>query len=232
VRLTLMAVLTVRRQAEALFRDHETAAAAIMARHGGAIERVVSVSAAPDAATFQEIHLVTFPDAGAFEAYRSDPALVALGEQRARAIVATEILSGEDHPPYQAPSEPRRQAFTGGCHCGRVRFRVTGDLSTTTECNCSICTQKGFLHLIVPSPDFELLAGRDDLTTYSFNTGVARHTFCRCCGMHPFYVPRSDPDKIDVNVRCLDGVDVQALRAKRFDGRNWETAIRATVPWR
>jgi uncharacterized protein (DUF1330 family) len=230
--MTLVAILTMRRQAEALFRDYETAAAAIMARHGGAIERVVSVSAPADDSTFVEIHLVTFPDAAAFEAYRNDPDLAALGEQRSRAIVATELFNGDDHPPYRAPYEPRRRSFTGGCHCGRVRFRVIGDLSTTTECNCSICTQKGFLHLIVPSPDFELLAGRDDLTTYTFNTGVARHTFCRHCGMHPFYVPRSDPDKIDVNVRCLEGVDVRALGAKLFDGRNWEEAIRAAVPWR
>src|SRR5271156_7257609 len=97
--------------------------------------------------------------------------------------------------------------MSGGCHCGRVRFRVTAELSPVTECNCSICAKKGFLHLIVPPEALELLSGTDALTTYRFNTGVAQHTFCANCGMHPFYVPRSDPDKIDVNVRCLDGVD-------------------------
>ena len=104
--------------------------------------------------------------------------------------------------------------FEGGCHCGRVRMRVTGDLADTVECNCSICTKKGFLHLIVPRDRFELLAGRDDLTTYRFNTGVAQHTFCRHCGIYAFYVPRSDPDKVDVNVRCLDGVDLAAGHAQ------------------
>ena len=104
------------------------------------------------------------------------------------------------------------QTYEGGCHCGRVRFRVTADLSRVTECNCSICTKKGFLHLIVAPEKFELLSGKDALTTYRFNTGTAQHTFCATCGIHPFYVPRSDPDKIDVNVRCLDGVDVAAIK--------------------
>ncbi len=87
-----------------------------------------------------------------------------------------------------------------------------------------MCAKKGFVHWIMPPDRFELLSGADDLTTYQFNTKVARHTFCRHCGIHPFYVPRSDPDKIDVNVRCLDGVDLSALHARPFDGRNWEQA--------
>jgi hypothetical protein len=113
----------------------------------------------------------------------------------------------------------------GSCHCGRVRFRVTADLDTVTVCNCSICSKKGILHLIVPPERFELLSGGDDLATYTFNTGVAKHTFCKHCGMHPFYVPRSDPDKIDVNARCLDDVDFSAITPKQFDGRHWEEAM-------
>jgi hypothetical protein len=124
------------------------------------------------------------------------------------------------------------KTYTGGCHCGRVRFRVTADLDGVTDCNCSICTKKGFLHLIVPPEQFELVSGGDDLTTYQFNTKTAKHTFCRVCGIHPFYVPRSDPDKIDVNVRCLDDVDLAQVKAQGFDGRHWETAIQARVPWR
>ena len=120
----------------------------------------------------------------------------------------------------------------GGCHCGRVRFRVSADLDRVTECNCSICTKKGFLHLIVPPEQFELVSGKDALATYRFNTGTAKHTFCSHCGVHPFYVPRSDPDKIDVNVRCLDGVELSELPIKQFDGRNWEDAIKSKVPWR
>ena len=119
----------------------------------------------------------------------------------------------------------------GGCHCGRVRFRVTAALDDVVHCNCSICSKKGFLHLIVERDAFELVSGEGDLTTYRFGTNVAQHHFCRHCGIHSFYVPRSDPDKIDVNVRCLEGVDVESLTPKRFDGQHWEDAI-AAKPWR
>jgi hypothetical protein len=124
------------------------------------------------------------------------------------------------------------KTYQGGCHCGRVRFRVTADLESVTICNCSICTMKGILHLIVRPENFELLRGKDDLATYTFNTGVAKHTFCKHCGIHPFYVPRSDPDKIDVNARCLDDVDLSQFKPKYFDGKNWEKAMRKDVPWR
>ena len=122
--------------------------------------------------------------------------------------------------------------MTGGCHCGRVRFRVTADLSRVTDCNCSICTKKGFLHLIVGPEQFELMQSKDALTTYRFNTGTAKHTFCATCGIHAFYVRRSDPDKIDVNVRCLDGVDFSAIKPAVFDGRHWEQAMSERAPWR
>jgi hypothetical protein len=124
------------------------------------------------------------------------------------------------------------RTMEGGCHCGAVRFRVTADPDVVTECNCSICTKKGILHLLVAPERFELLSGKDALTTYRFNTGTAQHTFCKVCGIHPFYVPRSDPDKIDVNVRCLDDVDLAAVAPKKFDGRNWEAAMQQRVPWR
>lgn len=124
------------------------------------------------------------------------------------------------------------QTYEGGCHCGRVRFRVTAALEGVTDCNCSICSKKGFLHLIVAREQFELIRGADELATYRFNTGAARHLFCRTCGIHSFYVPRSDPDKIDVNVRCLDGVDLANLAIAKFDGRHWEEAMQGAVPWR
>ena len=124
------------------------------------------------------------------------------------------------------------KTYEGGCHCGRVRFRVTAELEGVTDCNCSICTKKGFLHLIVPPEQFELVSGADALAEYRFNTGTARHMFCRFCGIQPFYVPRSDPDKIDVNLRCLEGIDLAAIETQPFDGRNWEQAIEQPVPWR
>jgi hypothetical protein len=114
----------------------------------------------------------------------------------------------------------------GSCHCGRVAFEVQGPLERVTLCNCSICAKKGYLHWIVPPERFRLLTAREALATYRFNTGAAQHHFCRTCGVAPFYVPRSDPDKVDVNARCLDGVELDRVPVAAFDGRNWEEAIR------
>jgi hypothetical protein len=112
---------------------------------------------------------------------------------------------------------------TGGCHCGAVRFEVEAPARLKAElCNCSICSMTSFLHLIVPKSRFRLLRGDNVLTTYTFNTGVARHLFCRICGIKSFYVPRSNPDGISVNVRCLDPETIESVTVRSFDGQNWE----------
>lgn len=112
---------------------------------------------------------------------------------------------------------------TGGCHCGRVRFKVLApDVITVSECNCSICAKSGHLGLIVPRDRFTLTAGEDHLTEYHFNTGVARHLFCETCGIKSFYVPRSHPEGISVNARCLDPGTVREMRIEPFDGQHWE----------
>lgn len=111
----------------------------------------------------------------------------------------------------------------GGCHCGRVRFEITAPADIeVSECNCSICTKSGFLHLIVPKSRFELIHGEEKLTTYTFNTGVAKHFFCKVCGVKSFYIPRSNPDGYSVNARCLDPGTVKRIRVNQFDGVNWE----------
>jgi hypothetical protein len=116
---------------------------------------------------------------------------------------------------------------SGGCHCGRVRFEVTAPAAiSAAECNCSICAKSGYLHLIVPKSRFLLLAGEESITTYTFNTGIAQHFFCKVCGIKSFYVPRSDPDGISVNARCLDPGTVSRMEVRPFDGRNWEASIR------
>jgi hypothetical protein len=113
----------------------------------------------------------------------------------------------------------------GGCHCGAVRFRVVIDTDEVMDCNCSICTKKGFLHLIVSAEHFTLLSGAEVLTTYTFNTGIAKHMFCRICGVHAFYRPRSHPESFDVNVRCLDGDLTSQFQIIPFDGQQWEENI-------
>lgn len=117
------------------------------------------------------------------------------------------------------------KTYDGGCHCGAVRFQVTVDNYEVSDCNCSICRKKGFLHLIVSPQQFRLLQGAEVLTTYTFNTGVAQHTFCRVCGIHPFYSPRSHPDAFDINVRCLDGEVLTQFQILPFDGANWEQNV-------
>ena len=120
---------------------------------------------------------------------------------------------------------------TGGCHCGRVRFEVEAPAAiTATRCNCSICSKAGFLHLIVARDDFHLLQGEDALATYTFNTGIAKHHFCRHCGIKSFYVPRSHPDGVSVNVRCLDEGTVESVEIEPFDGRNWEQNVSNLSP--
>ncbi len=115
----------------------------------------------------------------------------------------------------------------GGCHCGRVRWEVDADLqeASVLYCNCSICEMKGYLHLIVDADDFQLLSGADVLSEYRFNTETAVHKFCEVCGMHSFYTPRSHPDGVDVNVRCIDGVELDGLEIESFDGAQWEEHV-------
>ncbi|MEM7724981.1 MAG: GFA family protein [Cyanobacteria bacterium P01_A01_bin.45] len=115
--------------------------------------------------------------------------------------------------------------YKGGCHCGAVRFQVEVERQQAVDCNCSVCSKKGFLHLIVPQNKFNLLQGQDVLNTYTFNTKIAKHYFCKICGIHSFYVPRSHPDCIDVNIRCLDGDVITEFEIKPFNGANWEQNI-------
>ncbi len=113
--------------------------------------------------------------------------------------------------------------YKGGCHCEAVRFEVDApEVIRCQDCNCSICSKTGYLHLIVPKSKFSLTKGQDHLATYTFGTGVARHLFCKTCGVKSFYVPRSNPDGYDINVRCLDTQPGEII-IEPFDGRNWES---------
>jgi len=114
----------------------------------------------------------------------------------------------------------------GGCHCGAVRFEVKAPSRIIVwDCNCSICTKKSNLHFIVPESRFKLIQGEDSLTTYSFNTHVAKHQFCKICGVQSFYRPRSNPDGYGVNPKCLDPGTVESIEMAQFDGENWEDYV-------
>jgi hypothetical protein len=111
----------------------------------------------------------------------------------------------------------------GGCHCGRVKYEIIAPSRIkVNQCNCSICSKSGYLGLLVPKERFKLLCGEEYLTTYTFNTGVAKHLFCSHCGIKSFYVPRSHPDGYNVNARCLDPTTIENMEIIPVDGQNWE----------
>ena len=111
----------------------------------------------------------------------------------------------------------------GGCHCGAVRYEFDAPRDVVVQdCNCSICSKSGYLHLIVPGSRFRLLQGQEMLATYTFDTHEAKHMFCKTCGIKSFYIPRSNPDGFSVNVHCVDEGSLGKIEIELFDGKNWE----------
>jgi hypothetical protein len=118
--------------------------------------------------------------------------------------------------------------YRGGCHCGRTRFEVDGDLKRVSECNCSICARAGFLHWRIEPEQLRMLTPWEDLSVYRWGTRRARHHFCPVCGVAPLRNPRSNPDKVSVNARCLEDVDLAQVQVEHFDGQHWEAAQAAS----
>ena len=130
------------------------------------------------------------------------------------------------YAPRMSTEPTQNVTHSGGCHCGLIRFEVDAPrVLRVEECNCSMCSRLAYLHLIVPRDRFRLLSGEDHLSDYRFNTMTAVHRFCSQCGVKSFYVPRSHPDGLSVNVRCIDSGTVERLETHPFDGRRWEENI-------
>ena len=119
--------------------------------------------------------------------------------------------------------------YVGSCHCGAVRYEIDAVIDRVTQCNCSICSKKGILHHRVAPENFRLLSGEQQLGTYQFGTMVAKHHFCKICGIHTFTRPRAAPELYTVNVRTLDNFDLQREKPEviAFDGRRWEASVGA-----
>lgn len=111
------------------------------------------------------------------------------------------------------------QKYTGGCHCGAVRYEVETDLEKIIECNCSHCHKKGLILTFVSPERFTLLSGEDTLTEYNFNKKSIRHLFCKMCGVQCFSRGVTFP-KVSINVRCLDGVDISSLTISPYNGKD------------
>ncbi len=116
--------------------------------------------------------------------------------------------------------------YKGGCHCGKIEYQVdvTEGISLV-ECNCTICSKTAYLHLIVPKKDFSLIKGEDEYSTYTFDTHEAKHHFCKTCGIKSFYIPRSHPNGVSVNARCLQEFNQTLYEIEKFDGLHWEENI-------
>jgi hypothetical protein len=127
--------------------------------------------------------------------------------------------------------KPKMSWKSGGCHCGAVAYEVeVPDEIELIDCNCSICTDTGYLHLIVAKSQFKLLKGEDKLTTYTFGTAKAKHMFCSICGVKSFYVPRSHPEGYSINYRCLNAQDFTSVITTQFEGKYWEEHAEELTP--
>lgn len=112
--------------------------------------------------------------------------------------------------------------YYGSCHCRAVQFEVeAGDHLEVDNCSCTVCAKSAYLHLIVRKRNFKLVAGEQQLQTYTFNTKVAQHKFCKVCGIKTFYIPRSNPDGYSVNANCIEPPPSN-MTITNFDGGNWE----------
>jgi hypothetical protein len=111
------------------------------------------------------------------------------------------------------------RVYRGSCHCGRITFQCQGELERVSICDCAICNKQGFMHWLVPRASFQLLTSAQSLATYTYSGARGRHHFCPTCGTAPFTLPRAHPGSVDVNVRCLEGVDFSSIRIEYLDAR-------------
>ncbi len=115
------------------------------------------------------------------------------------------------------------ETYSGGCQCGNVRYQVHLEIGEVLACNCSRCGRLGSLLAFAPATEFTLLSGEPQLTKFEFNKKAIQHQFCAICGIQSFAIgthPRTGAKLAAINVRCLDGVDVDALKVKKVDGRS------------
>jgi hypothetical protein len=116
------------------------------------------------------------------------------------------------------------QTYTGGCQCGKVRYEVQMDIAEVIACNCSRCGRLGSLLAFAPATQFKLLSGEDDLSRFEFNKHTIQHQFCSTCGIQSFAIGtlgKTDEKMAAINVRCVDDIDVEALKVKKVDGKSF-----------
>jgi len=115
-----------------------------------------------------------------------------------------------------------KRTYSGSCQCGKVRYEVSADIGEVMSCNCSRCAKLGWLLAFVPATDFKLISGDDSTTEFQFNKHVIHHLFCSTCGIQSFAqgIGPGGAEMVALNVRCLDGIDLDSLTVKKVDGRS------------
>ena len=109
--------------------------------------------------------------------------------------------------------------YTGSCHCGSIKFEIDSDLEKIVQCNCSICIKRNAKMIMIPKENFKLLEGSENLSLYQFNTEIAKHFFCKKCGIYTHHNRKSDPNGMGVNLGCIDDVDPMEFAVIQFDGK-------------
>ena len=109
--------------------------------------------------------------------------------------------------------------YTGSCHCSSIKFEIDSDLEKIVQCNCSICIKRNAKMIMIPKENFKLLEGSEDLSLYQFNTEIAKHFFCKKCGIYTHHNRKSDPNGMGVNLGCIDDVDPMKFDVIQFDGK-------------
>ena len=118
----------------------------------------------------------------------------------------------------------------GSCHCKRIQFTAIGSNNIEVlNCSCSICSMTSYKHYVVPKVNFTLLKGKNFLSTYKFNTKIAKHYFCKKCGIKAFYIPRSHPNHVSLNLNCINSNTINNIKIINFDGKNWEKNVRKII---
>ena len=109
--------------------------------------------------------------------------------------------------------------YTGSCHCGSIKFEIDSDLEKIVQCNCSICIKRNAKMIMIPKENFKLLEGSEHLSLYQFNTEIAKHFFCKKCGIYTHHNRKSDPNGMGVNLGCVEDLDPMAFDVIQFDGK-------------
>jgi len=104
----------------------------------------------------------------------------------------------------------------GKCHCGKIKFQLSCNLTDLKRCNCSHCRRKGFVMTTAKLDQFKLISGEENLKIYQWNSKIAKHYFCKKCGVNTHHQRRSKPDEYGVNVGCLEGFNMDWIENIKY----------------